>query len=69
MFFKISKFAALVGVHPQTVRNYERQGLIRPQRDRNNYRVFTSEDLEKVKEIILPNDKRDSEVKHKDSVC
>ncbi len=39
MWLKISEFAALAGVHPQTVRNYERQGLIRPQRDKNNCRI------------------------------
>jgi DNA-binding transcriptional MerR regulator len=54
MFLKIAKFAALAGLHPQTVRNYERKGLISPRRDRNNCRVFTDKDLEKVKEIILP---------------
>jgi MerR family transcriptional regulator/heat shock protein HspR len=57
MIFRISKFAALAGVHPQTVRNFERRGLIHPQRDRNNYRVFTGDDLKKVKEIILPGSK------------
>jgi MerR family transcriptional regulator, heat shock protein HspR len=54
MRLKISEFAALAGVHPQTVRNYERQGLIHPKRDKNNCRIFAEEDVQKLKEIIYP---------------
>ena len=49
------KIAAVLGVHPDTVRNYERRGLI-PRAKRspvNGYRVWNPEDLDHIRRVIL----------------
>lgn len=43
--YVISIFAQLAGVHPQTVRNYERSGLLHPQRTAGGSRRFSDGDL------------------------
>lgn len=40
----------LTGMHPQTLRKYERAGLIKPQRN-NSRRMYSDEDIEKLKYI------------------
>ncbi len=50
--YTISVVAKLYEVHPQTLRLYEREGLIEPSRSKGNTRLFTDEDLERL-EIIL----------------
>ena len=50
--YTISVVAKLYEVHPQTLRMYEREGLIKPSRSAGNTRLFTDEDLERL-EIIL----------------
>lgn len=50
--YTISVVAKLYEVHPQTLRLYEREGLIKPSRSEGNTRLFTDEDLERL-EIIL----------------
>lgn len=50
--YTISVVAKLYEVHPQTLRMYEREGLIKPSRSEGNTRLFTDEDLERL-EIIL----------------
>ncbi len=40
------------GIHPQTLRLYEREGLLRPSRSEGNTRLYTDEDLERL-EVIL----------------
>jgi MerR family transcriptional regulator/heat shock protein HspR len=50
--YTISVVAKLYDVHPQTLRLYEREGLIEPSRSKGNTRLFTDEDLERL-EIIL----------------
>lgn len=50
--YSISAVAKLYDVHPQTLRLYEREGLIDPSRSKGNTRLFTDEDLERL-EIIL----------------
>lgn len=47
----ISVFAELAGVHPQTLRNYERSGLLRPQRTSGGSRRFSDEDLAALRRI------------------
>jgi MerR family transcriptional regulator/heat shock protein HspR len=47
----ISVAAELLGMHPQTLRMYEREGLIEPQRTDSNNRLFSDRDLDVVKEI------------------
>lgn len=49
--YHISIVAELVETHPQTLRMYERMGLISPQRTRNNIRLFSESDIEQVRRI------------------
>lgn len=48
----ISNVAKTYDVHPQTLRLYERQGLLKPSRSEGNTRLYTDEDLERL-ELIL----------------
>jgi len=48
----IGVIAKRFGVHPQTLRLYEREGLLKPSRTEGNTRLYTDEDLERL-EIIL----------------
>lgn len=50
--YMISAVAALYKIHPQTLRLYERAGLLKPSRSRGNTRLYTDEDLERL-EVIL----------------
>jgi MerR family transcriptional regulator, heat shock protein HspR len=43
--------ARLSGMHPQTLRKYERAGLIRPARPSGNQRLYSGTDLERLKRI------------------
>ena len=49
--YVISVFAELAGVHPQTLRNYERSGLLRPSRTSGGSRRFSDEDLTALRRI------------------
>ena len=49
--YMISAVAELYGVHPQTLRLYEREGLLRPSRTEGNTRVYTDTDLERLQMI------------------
>jgi MerR family transcriptional regulator/heat shock protein HspR len=54
--YVISVFAELAGVHPQTLRNYERSGLLHPERTSGGSRRFSEEDLAALKHIqVLEN--------------
>src|ERR687892_1163614 len=48
----ISAVAEQYQIHPQTLRLYEREGLLRPSRSEGNTRLYTDEDLERL-EVIL----------------
>ena len=48
----ISSVADLYQVHPQTLRLYERQGLLKPSRSDGNTRLYTDEDLRKLETIL-----------------
>ncbi|MFC1854699.1 MerR family transcriptional regulator [Candidatus Dependentiae bacterium] len=50
--YSISVVAEMFGVHQQTIRLYEKEGLITPHRSSGNTRQFTEEDVEKLEEII-----------------
>ena len=50
--YTISVVAKLYDIHPQTLRGYEREGLLEPSRSEGNTRKFTDEDLERL-EVIL----------------
>ena len=48
----ISAVAEQYAIHPQTLRLYEREGLLKPSRSEGNTRLYTDEDLERL-EVIL----------------
>lgn len=48
----ISAVAEQYAIHPQTLRLYEREGLLAPSRSEGNTRLYTEEDLERL-EVIL----------------
>ena len=50
--YMISAVAELYRVHPQTLRLYERLGLLKPSRTQGNTRVYTDQDLERL-DVIL----------------
>src|SRR5205085_6628059 len=50
--YMISVVAETYDIHPQTLRLYERQGLLKPSRSDGNTRLYTKEDLERL-ELIL----------------
>jgi MerR family transcriptional regulator/heat shock protein HspR len=49
--FVISVAARLLSVHPQTLRYYERAGLITPSRSRGNIRLYSTRDIERAQQI------------------
>ncbi len=50
-FFFISVAARMLGMHPQTLRKYERLGLIQPGRTIGSMRVYSRDELERLKVI------------------
>ncbi len=50
--YMISSVAEMYGIHPQTLRLYEREGLLRPSRSDGNTRLYTDEDLERLEFIL-----------------
>jgi MerR family transcriptional regulator/heat shock protein HspR len=49
--FLISMAAEMLGVHPQTLRKYERLGLVQPSRSLGSMRLYTRQELERVRVI------------------
>jgi len=50
--YMISAVAQTYGIHPQTLRLYEREGLLKPSRSEGNTRLYTQDDLDRL-EVIL----------------
>jgi MerR family transcriptional regulator/heat shock protein HspR len=50
--YMISSVAEMYDIHPQTLRLYEREGLLKPSRTEGNTRLYTDEDIERL-ELIL----------------
>jgi len=50
--YHISSVSRRYNIHPQTLRLYEREGLLRPSRSEGNTRLYTDEDLKQL-ELIL----------------
>jgi MerR family transcriptional regulator/heat shock protein HspR len=50
-FYFISVAARLLGMHPQTLRKYERLGLVQPSRTVGSMRVYSTEELERLRLI------------------
>ncbi|MCC6943441.1 MAG: MerR family transcriptional regulator [Thermomicrobiales bacterium] len=49
--FVISVAARLVEMHPQTLRKYEREGLIAPSRTHGNLRLYSDQDIERLRQV------------------
>ncbi len=49
--YVISVVARLAGVHAQTLRTYEREGLVRPARSQGGVRMYSDMDVERVRTI------------------
>ena len=48
----ISAVAEMYGIHPQTLRLYEREGLLKPSRSEGNTRYYTEDDLQRLEFIL-----------------
>ena len=48
----ISAVAEMYDIHPQTLRLYEREGLLKPSRTEGNTRLYTDEDLQRLEFIL-----------------
>lgn len=51
-YYHISAVARMYNIHPQTLRLYEREGLLKPSRSEGNTRLYSEEDLRRL-ELIL----------------
>jgi MerR family transcriptional regulator/heat shock protein HspR len=51
-YFMISAVAQRYDIHPQTLRLYEREGLLKPSRTEGNTRLYSEEDLEQLETIL-----------------
>jgi len=50
--YMISVVSEMLGIHPQTLRIYEREGFIKPKRSGGNTRLYSEEDVEKLEMIL-----------------
>jgi MerR family transcriptional regulator/heat shock protein HspR len=50
--YMISVVSEMLGIHPQTLRLYEREGFIKPKRTGGNTRLYSEEDVEKLEMIL-----------------
>jgi MerR family transcriptional regulator, heat shock protein HspR len=51
-YYMISAVAQKYNIHPQTLRLYEREGLLKPSRTDGNTRLYSDEDLERLETIL-----------------
>jgi MerR family transcriptional regulator/heat shock protein HspR len=51
-YYMISAVAQKYSIHPQTLRLYEREGLLKPSRTEGNTRLYSEEDLERLETIL-----------------
>jgi len=51
-YFSISAVAKMFSVHQQTIRLYEKQGLISPKRSEGNTRLFSEKDIDRLEQVI-----------------
>jgi MerR family transcriptional regulator/heat shock protein HspR len=51
-FYHISRVSQMFNLHPQTLRLYEREGLLKPSRSQGNTRLYTDEDLRQLRLIL-----------------
>ncbi|MFC2587758.1 MAG: heat shock protein transcriptional repressor HspR [Campylobacter sp.] len=50
--FLISVVAKILSIHPQTLRQYEREGLVEPSRTDGRMRLYSQKDVDRVKMIL-----------------
>ena len=50
--FMISVVSEMLGIHPQTLRIYEREGFVKPKRSGGNTRLYSEEDVEELERIL-----------------
>lgn len=51
-FYHISAVAQMYDIHPQTLRLYEREGLLKPSRSEGNTRLYSEDDLKQLEFIL-----------------
>lgn len=51
-YYMISAVASKYNIHPQTLRLYEREGLLKPSRTEGNTRLYSDEDLQDLETIL-----------------
>jgi MerR family transcriptional regulator/heat shock protein HspR len=51
-YFTISVVSSMFNIHPQTLRLYEREGLIQPERSAGNTRLYSRQDIEHLSTIL-----------------
>ena len=51
-YFTISVVSSMFNIHPQTLRLYEREGLLRPERSAGNTRLYARQDIEHLSTIL-----------------
>ena len=62
LWFNVSHVARRVGVHPTTVRRWEKEGFIPPAKRRCGIRVYSAQDLEIIEQMVFgTNPKIDTE--------
>lgn len=50
--YPISVVSSLLSIHPQTLRQYEREGLIKPSRTQGRMRLYSQRDIDRMKFIL-----------------
>lgn len=53
MNYRISKAARRIGVHPTTLRDLEKRGLITARRDWAGYRVFSEAEIDQIEKVLF----------------
>ena len=51
--FLISNVAKILDIHPQTLRQYEREGLIKPSRTNGQIRLYSQKDIDHIKNVLI----------------
>ena len=51
--FHISAVAQMIGIHQQTLRSYEKQGIIRPARSDGNTRLYSVNEIERLRHELV----------------
>ncbi len=51
--YLISEVSTILNIHPQTLRQYEREGLVTPNRTNGKIRLYSQEDIDFIKSILI----------------